>query len=961
MMKSTIKCLLAAALAATPLSLSAQQGDRAGHVMDPPPADLKIPSAEPRTVEQSLASFQIVEGFEVQVVASEPMIEDPVAAAWDADGRLWVCEMLGYMPDVEATGELEPSGNIVILEDTDADGKMDKRTVFLDNIVLPRAIAFTEGGILYADQQKLYYVAIDANGHAGHWYVVDENYAGKSFTDGNVEHKANGLLYGLDNWYYSAKSQTRYTRVGHRFKHGPSEFRGQWGITQDDYGRLLANGNSVFIQYELLPPNASLRNANFKFDDGGAWSRAGRISTSNAVYPIRVTPGVNRGYDQSVVDRETWKLKSATAASGPVIYRADQFPDEFYNNVFIPEPAGHLLKRLVINDNGTDKPTAEQAYKDYEFLASDDERSRFVNTYVGPDGCLYVLDMYRGVIQHKTYVTSFLRAQIEARGLEEPIGMGRIYRIVSKDKPVDHTPPQLGSAPSAELVGHLAHANAWWRETAQRLLVERGDNAVVNDLKTMATTHENPLARIHAMWTLQGMQQLDAPTLVKAGQTDDAKVRIQVMRLAEEFAGTDQAPSLVGLMTDYMNTPSWEVDLQLALSAGVLADLDTPEAYDLLLALLQRRGGDQLFRHAVISGLEGKEAVMLTRLQDTGELPAVAELRKSLTTAMVKATERGTLSIGSLLALVDSESFADKPEQRMSMLDTLARQAVEQQREDVLKQLIDRMAQDSATAEERRAIMTGLTQAKRPGNQPIALDGEPELFAQWTQAPPAGLEDLVAKLDDTFDYVKVVVSDELADRIKHGEGIYQAHCIVCHGPSGEGMPTQGPPLAESEWVAGNQRMVSAMLISGVQGPIVVNGKEYTVPDIQPAMPGMADALNDQEIADVLTYIRQTFNNKAEPVDPAVVAEMRIIGKKREFLPYYPAELVLIPSVAGQDVPKDQIIPMSVPRVEASLINQHQGLLDSKTLGLIILLAAVTLPLVLLLVMTAMMNRGPRQH
>ncbi|MEM9020303.1 MAG: c-type cytochrome [Planctomycetota bacterium] len=954
---SLLKCLLAAALAATPLSISGQQGDRQGHVMTPPPADLEIPSPAPRSVEEALASFQIVEGFEVQVVAAEPMIQDPVAAAWDADGRLWVCEMLGYMPDVMANGELDPTGNIVILEDTDADGKMDQRTVFLEKIVLPRAIAFTEGGILYADQQKLYYVQIDANGNAGYWYVVDENYAGKSLTDGNVEHKANGLLYGLDNWYYNAKSSTRYARIDHRFMKKPSEFRGQWGITQDDYGRLLANGNSVFIQYELMPPNASIRNANFNFNQGNVWSRSARISTSNAVYPIRVTPGVNRGYDPSVVDHETWKLKRATAASGPVIYRANQFPESFYNNVFIPEPAGHLLKRLVIHDNGGEMPAAEQAYRDHEFLASDDERSRFVNTYVGPDGCLYILDMYRGVIQHKTYVTSFLRRQIDERGLATPLGMGRIYRVVHKDSPVDFTPPKLGSAPSADLVNHLAHPNAWWRETSQRLLVERGDRSVTHALKQMATTHDNPLARIHALWTLQGMRQLDGPTLVKAGQTDDVKIRIQVMRLAEFFAGTDQAPSLVAMMQEFFETPSWEGDLQLALSAGVLAGLDTTEAYDLLIALLQRRGGDKLFRHAAISGLQGKEAVMLARLQQAEDLPGMANLSKSLTGAMVKATERGTLTIGSLLALVDSDTFADKPAQRLGMLNTLARQAIEQQRSDVLDQLIDRMGDESARVEETRAILEGLTEAPRPGNKPIELDGQPELFAQWAQAAPEGLEDLVAKLGQTFVYEVEEVTEDVKNRIAAGQAIYFQHCIQCHGPNGEGMATQGPPIARSEWVSGNQRMVSAIVLTGAQGPITVNGVLYKAPEIQPAMAGLASTLSDQQVADVLTYIRQNFGNDSPPVDPTIVAEMRAVGAARDFLPYTPAELLQIQPAEGeivQDVAGPSLTP---PPVASALINANKGWLETKNLGMFVMFGTVTVPLALLLVLTAMMNRG----
>lgn len=916
--------------------------------MDPPPADLQMPSTEPRSVEQSLASFVIEEGFEVQVVAAEPLIEDPVAAAWDADGRLWVCEMLGYMPDAEATGELEPSGNIVILEDTDHDGTMDKRTEFLSGIVLPRAIAFTKGGILYADQQQLFFVAINADGSAGRWQVIHEHYAGQSFTDGNVEHKANGLLYGLDNWYYSAKSHERYARVGPRFMRKPTEFRGQWGITQDDYGRLLANGNSTFMEYETLPPNASLRNPNINFNAGNTWARGSRLSVNNAVYPIRVTPGVNRGYDTSVVDHETWKLKKATAASGPVIYRADNYPPEYYNNVFIPEPAGHLLKRVILEDNGTDRPTARQAYENKEFLASDDERCRFVNTYVGPDGCLYVLDMYRGVIQHKTYVTTFLRRQIEERQLEKPIGMGRIYRIVRKDNPPDHTPPALGSMPSEELVGQLAHANAWYRETSQRLLVERNDNAAVKGLREMAIGHENPLARIHALWTLQGMRDLDGPTLLAAGQTDDPKVQMQVLRLAESFAGKEEVAPLIALATQYANAPSYEMDLQLALSVGMLADVDHPEAYDVLLAVLSRHADDRLFRHAVISGLEGKEAAMLARMDQSDD--ALATLTEDLTAAMVKATDNGTQTIGSLLELIDSERYADQPEQRLEMLNNLARQSIEQDREDVLELLIQRMSAQDAPLDEQRAILTGITEANKPGNQPVDLAGEPELFARWADAPPEGLEALVTKLDETFIYEKVVISDDMAEQIQRGMMVFAAQCVSCHQADGQMVPTQGPPLAGSDWVHGNQRMLSALMLNGAGGPIVVSGTLYsttTDPSIAASMPAFGPALNDQEIADVLTFIRNSFGNRAPAVDPAVVAEMRAIVAPRNGKPFTPAELKRIEPGA------DEIVAV-FHTPEQDLVNA--GWLDRKSFGMVVLMVAVLVPLILLLLFTAMINR-----
>ncbi|XAL98397.1 hypothetical protein OT109_12510 [Phycisphaeraceae bacterium D3-23] len=927
----------------------AQQGDRDGHDMQDPPADLEIPPAPVVPPEEAVATFEIAEGFELQLIAAEPLVHDPVCMAWDGDGRLWVCEMRGYMPDVDGNGEDEPSGFIVILDDTDGDGVMDQRTVFLDDIVLPRTIAFAPGGILYADQQQLYFVRINPDGTAGAQTVIDPNYA----SGGNVEHKANGMLYGLDNWYYNAKSSTRYQQRGGRWLRQRTEGRGQWGITQDDVGRILANGNSSFVDGELLPPHATMRNPNFDFGNRPIYH------TGRATHPIRVTPGVNRGYQTGTVSHETWKLISVTGACGPVIYRGDQYPDEYYGNVFIPEPCGNLLKRVVLTEDDG-RITATHAYPDTEFLASRDERNRFVNSYTGPDGCLYVVDMYRGIIQHRTYVTSYLRRQILSRGLDTPVGGGRIYRVVYTGNDVPDERPAMSEESSIDLVAHLTRKNAWWRETAQRLLVERRDPDAVPALRTLASDITQPLAQTHALWTLQGMNALDIAVLEAAARSQDPGVQVQVIRLAEEFADIDEghyAGRALAILSRYAGEESWQLDMQIALSAGILAGLDTPEGYDLLMAMLDRHGDDGLFRRAIVSGLRGKEAVMLVRVTEAGGGPITGEL----TAALVKATENGDLSIGSLLALVDSDMFDGKPEQRLGMLEMLGAKVVQGRREDVALMLIDRMADPDAPLEQTRAILRGMQQARDARQTPIPLDGEPELFVQWRDATPGGLEQFMPMLADgeVFAFEKIVVSDELAVILEHGREQYNVLCSVCHRADGQGEENVAPPLAGSWWVTDNARRLSALVLHGVTGPIEVGTTVYS----NTPGPGevqvdveMADFKNhpeatDYDIAAVLTYIRhpnEWWGNNSPPVTEEMVRRVRKETEGRDRA-YTAAELKLITAF------EDEVVVES-PRGPVRGIASPPWL-EKRTLGLVLMLGAVTLLMLVLVVPTFLLNRN----
>ena len=400
----------------------AQNGDKAGEKqVSLVPAD-KIPPAPVLTPEEALKSFKLAPGFRIELVASEPLIHDPVAIQFAPDGKIWVLEMSGFMPNADGIGEDKPVGKIAVIEDTDGDGKMDKRVVFADGLVMPRALSLVRDGLLVAEPPRLWFLRdTDGDGKSDEKVEVAKDYGDTK----NPEHTANGLMWAMDNWIYSANHTTRFRNDDGEWRREPTTFRGQWGISQDNFGRLVYNSNSDQYRMDVVPSHYLRRNPNYRTPAGLNVDPIRNQTT----WPIRVTPGVNRGYQQGIL-RPDGTLSRFTAACGPAIYRGDNFPAEFQGNAFVCEPSANLVKRNILQDeNGM--ITGRHAYTNAEFLASTDERFRPVNLNNGPDGALYIVDLYRGILQHRIYLTSYLRAQAESRELQQPTGLGRIYRIVA--------------------------------------------------------------------------------------------------------------------------------------------------------------------------------------------------------------------------------------------------------------------------------------------------------------------------------------------------------------------------------------------------------------------------------------------------------------------------------------------------------------------------------------------------
>lgn len=586
-----------------PAPAASEDGD--APMVDQVPRD-SIPPAPVRPPEEARADLLVEEGFAVELVAAEPDVIDPVAVAFDGDGAMWVVEMRGYMETVEGDAE-EPVGRIRVLRDMDGDGSYEHSRTFVGGLNLPRAVMPMQEGVLVAEPPYLYHYARAGDGYeAGLRTVVDSVYA----VDGNPEHLPNGLLWARDNWIYSAKADARYRYAGGRWVKDSTEFRGQWGITQDDYGRLFYNHNSATLLGDDFLPNTFPANPHHERAGDPPY---GEQKVSNRVFPRRMTPGVNRAYRQGVLDDEA-RLVTVTAAAGPTIYRGDQFPEAYYGNAFVAEPAGNLVKRVILADT-SGEVGGRLPYEGREFATATDERFRPTNLTTAPDGSLIVVDMYRGVIQHKTYLTEYLRRQIEYRDLDVPIGLGRIYRVRYEGRPLGDA-PRMRSAPSARLVEHLTHPNGWWRDTAQRLLVERGDCSVRPALEALAVDASRPVSQVHALWTLDGLGALTVSTLRRAAAAaDDAKVRTAVVHLARVRAPAADALALLETLRD---DALREVDLQVALALPAFREAHPNRVEAALADLVATYGTQPIFQDAVLGALEDRERAFGEALERRG-------------------------------------------------------------------------------------------------------------------------------------------------------------------------------------------------------------------------------------------------------------------------------------------------------------------------------------------------------
>ena len=385
---------------------------------------------------------------------AEPLVQDPIAVDWDADGRLWVVEYPEYVRNLtDPEPNLEPIGRIGVLEDTDNDGTMDKRTVFADGLVQGRSVKALDHGILVHEPPDIWLMK-DTNGDL-RMDTKEKVGTDHGRREGSVEGNANTLRWGLDNYLHSAGSSVSSQL---RLKDGtwgvaPTLSRGEWGVGQDDFGRMFRNSSEATLQVDLVPTPYLARNPTQIRTRGSYEVLTNDVNNINEVWPVRPNPGTNRSYQYGILRPSDGTIIQVTAACGPEVYSGDRLPAELYGNVFVAEPTANFVRRIVITDDGTTL-RARSAYDKAEFLGSTDERFRPVAFSTAPDGTLMIVDFYRGVIQDRSSTTVYLKDYIQKRNLDNPmgVGMGRIWRVMHTTTERDTTRPQLSRATPPQLV-----------------------------------------------------------------------------------------------------------------------------------------------------------------------------------------------------------------------------------------------------------------------------------------------------------------------------------------------------------------------------------------------------------------------------------------------------------------------------------------------------------------------------
>ena len=837
-----------------------------------------------------LKTMVLPPGYRLELVASEPLIQDPVVIDWDNQGRLWVVEMLGYMNDIQASREHEPTGRVVVLEDTNRDGRMDKRTVFADGLVLPRAIKVLDRGVLIGEPPNVWYMP-DANGDlkADTRELVTDTYGRR---ESNVEHNANTLLWAMDNWIHTSEVDTFL-----RFKNGKFEVRrtvarGQWGASQDDAGRIYRNTNESALHAALVPTQYFARNPSLVRTRGSDEFLGAADDDLNAVWPIHPTPAVNRGYQAGIL-RPDGTLAHFTAVCAPTVYRGDRLPAELYGSVFVAEPAGNLVSRIVLSDDGTTM-RGKKAYARSEFIASTDERFRPVNLSSAPDGTLYVVDMYRGIIQHRGFITEYLRDQILSRALEQPIGRGRIWRVVHESTRRGPN-PSFARATTGALVEALSHPNGWWRDTAQQLLVQRNDKAAIEPLNRLAASAPAARTKLHALWALDGMDSLDPGSVIRALTDPSRDVRTSAVRLAERWLREGNGALQTAVMA-LAADPDWAVRGQVAASLG---ELPAGAKVAAVAAFLERNALDPVAMDAALSGVNGSEAAVLEAMMGSSEATpqrnaaitmlaativsagdegAVQRLFDAIAQPGRPAWQRSALLLGAEVTLLGADSPGGGPSGRGrgrgqapsgdapcptcpgGRAGPGGASAFPNASADVSGEGAPRAGGPGrgGRGRGRGAARPAVRLTREPAIAALAAENAGDLSSRATE--------LLTRLEWPGKVGGRAAATPLTPaeqaRFDAGRTTYQNLCQPCHQANGRGVEKIAPPLIGSEFALAPAPTIPIR--------IVLHGKEGTVA----LMPPLGGVLSDDEIAAVLTYIRREWGHAASPVQPADVARTR---------------------------------------------------------------------------------------
>ena len=618
--------LLAANPAASLLVAADPSGDTASEAAD---YGDELPRYAPVDPAAALETFVVKPPFHVELAAAEPLVHDPVAMAFDPDGRLYVVEMRGYSEQRD-----ERLSAVRLLEDTTGDGRFDRSTVFAGELRWPTAVACWDGGVFVADAPDVWFMKdVDGDRKAD---VKERVLTG--FSHHNVQAMLNSLEWGLDNRLHCTVSTggAEVQRVGDESAEplvlrtrdfsfdprtrdlAPTSLGGQHGMTFDDWGRKFVCTNSSHIMQVMYPDRYAARNPylataapRILIAADGAQPDVFRLSPLEPWRILRTKLRLEGTLMQFRLEGGGRAAGYLTAASGVTVYRGDDWPDEYRGTAVVGDVGSNLIHRMRLEPNGVEF-VARRMDERSELLASTDTWFRPVQFVVGPDGCLYVADMYREIIEHPDSFGDVIKKHLH---LTSGRDRGRIYRIRAASgtsTTAVGARAGLGRASTEDLVQLLAHENSWHRETAARLLYQRQDEAAVEPLKGLARKSPSPLGRMHALSSLAGLAALSEDD-VSAGLSDpEPRVREHAVRLAEDFIRT---PAQVGRMVASMaDDPDLGVRFQLAFSLG---ELQSPDRFGALAAIARRDGDDRWIRAAVLTSLgEGADVVFAELIGD---------------------------------------------------------------------------------------------------------------------------------------------------------------------------------------------------------------------------------------------------------------------------------------------------------------------------------------------------------
>jgi mono/diheme cytochrome c family protein len=508
--------------------------------LEPKPPVLPLP------VEDEQETFLIPPGYKLEAVLTEPKIQQPAAITFDGNGRMYVLELRSYMLTADSKGTLEPVSGISRWEDKNNDGVYESGGMFVDSLVFPRFV-------LPVGPNSI--LTMESNADIVYKYT-DTNQDGKAdkkefFTDnfgrpGNVEHQQAFLYWGMDNWLYSTVNPFRVRETPNGVvRESTGSNHAQWGITHDDDGKLWFQGGSNGVpSYFQFPIHYGDYVVEKNFADGFEvpWGAPiGIADMQGGMQAVRTPDGT---------------LNRVTGASGNDIFRGHRLPLELQGQYFYGEPVARIVRRIKADVRGG-LTTLHNYYQEQqsEFIRSTDPLFRPVDMATAPDGTMYIVDMYHGIIQEGewTPVGSYLRTKIEQYQLDKVINLGRIWRLTHESTPRDKTQPKMYEESTHELLRHLEHPNGWWRDMAQQVLVQRHDRSVASVLVQMARDAKDIRTRFHALWVLEGIGSLDAGLVKELLKHPDPRMRIQAMWVSESlFKAGDKsfAPIYLELMQD---------------------------------------------------------------------------------------------------------------------------------------------------------------------------------------------------------------------------------------------------------------------------------------------------------------------------------------------------------------------------------------------------------------------------